>query len=236
GSTAADDRDGNDRDLDPVAVLSALLRIGYSDLVTLVVTSLLTTLLAIPLVTLGGALLALEDTLTTIVTAEGRTSAPQSERARIGYFWDSFRANLTRGVPYSVLLVLVSFTAVWYVSIAFSTGSSAFLLGSVVGLYAVVIVTVWVLRAMSLVVRADEAPRFRTAMRDGWYSLLEELSFTALQAIVAATFVLISLWLWAAIPLLLPGALVLLEIVSYEELSGDGASALVLGYRGELHE
>lgn len=222
-----------DEEVDPMGALSAFVRISYSDLVTVITTSLLTTLAALPVVTIGAGILALVDTLTTIITAEGRGEAPHTERARLRYYVASFRRNLRRGIPYSLVLVSVGLATASYVAIAFSTGSTPFLVGGVVGLYAVVLTTMWVFRAASVTVRSPEHPGFKTAMSEAWYHLLEELSYTALQAIGIATLVLATGFLRIAVPLLLAGLVGVLEVVSYEEVSGEGATTLYYGYRGE---
>ena len=221
-------------DLDPIAALSAFVRISYSDMVTVIVTSLLTALAAVPVVTLGGAILAGVDTLTTIIRAEGRGDAPNSERARLRYFYESFRANLRRGVPLGVLLVAVVVMNVVYVQTAFATGSTVFLLGSVVGLYLAVFATVWAYRIASVTVRSAEPLGLVESAREAWYHLVAELSWTSLQAIVTATLVLVLLYTRIGLVLLLPGLLAVLEVVVFEERSGYGAESLVFGYRGEL--
>lgn len=221
------------RETDPVAALSAFLRVAYSDLVTVIVTSVLTALAALPIVTLGGAILALVDTMQTVVTAEGHGAAPHTERERIRYYTESFRSNLVRGVPFGIVLVAAVGSTLAYTRIAFGTASSPFLVGAVVGLYVVVLLAVWVFRAGSLTVGESEPSGFRESMREAWYHLLAEPAYTALQAILAGVLVVSTAWTRIGLVLLLPGLLGVLEVVSVSELSGDGAADIVFGYRGE---
>jgi hypothetical protein len=220
---------------DPVAALSAFVRVSYSDLVTVVVVSVLTALAALPVVTLGGAIIAGVDTLTTVIRAEGRTEAPSTERARLVYFSESFRGNLVRGIPLGLLLVGVSVATTAYAIIALSTGSTAFLLGAVAGLYATVLAMLWVYRTASIIVREGDTPGPLESLRIAWYDLTDELAWTSLQAINAAALLLVLLWTRVGLVLLLPGLLTVLEVVAFEERSGHGARSLVRGYRGELH-
>jgi hypothetical protein len=185
-------------------------------------------------VTLGVAILASVDTPTTVIRAEGRDEAPTSERARLRYFVESFRANFRRGIPLGTVLVGVVFSTGAYIQVAFSTGSTGFLLGSVVGLYAIVCATVWAYRTASIIVRSEDSPDIVEAAREAWYNLVGELSWTSLQAIIVATLCLILLWTRIGLVLLLPGLLTVLEVVVFEERDGYGAESLVFGYRGEL--
>ncbi len=219
--------------LDPIAALSAFLRISYSDLVTVTVMSLLMTAAAIPVVTLGGAILAGVDTLTRIIRAEGRDTAPSSERARVQYFYQSFRANFRRGIPLGILLLAAIVMTGVYVQVAFTTQSTGFMLGSIVGLYVIVLVMVWVYRIASITARAETPPNTIESVREAWYHLVDNLSWTSLQAILVATLIVLLLWTRIGI-LLLPGILAVLEVVVFEERNGHGAESLVLGYRGEL--
>ena len=104
------------------------------------------------------------------------------------------------------------------------------LLGGFIGLYAIVIVTTWLLRAATLVIRADSG--FFDAMKEGAYIAFEHPSYTVLQLATAGGLLAFGIAFWIAIPLLIPGLLALLEIVSFEETAGDGALGIVSAYQG----
>ncbi|WP_117594529.1 hypothetical protein [Haloprofundus halophilus] len=223
--------------LDPIAAVSAFGRATYSDLVTVVALSVAASLASLPLVTLGAALLALVETMTDVVEGEA-AGRRVSERARLAAFRESFRRNLRRGLPLSLLAIAVVATTYAYSTIALTVRQPAFLLGALAGLYAVVIVVVVLFRAASLVARAPEEPRTElsttTALRDAAYHLLETPSFSVLQSCFAALLLGLCVSLGIAVVLLLPGWLALLEVVAFEETTGEGAERIVLAYRGEL--
>jgi len=221
---------------DAIAALSAFARIGYSDLLTVIVVSVLTGLAAVPVVTLGGAILAGVDTLTTVIRGEDRRSGPTTERERLRYFFGSFRTNLLRGLPLGLLLTAVVVGTSASLQVAFRGGSTAFLLGLIVGLYAVVLTTIWVYRAASIVVRATDPPGGIGSLRAAWQDMTSDLSWTGLQAVYAATLWLVLAWTQFGMLVLLAGLLAVLEVVVYEERNGYGATTLVRAYRGELRD
>ncbi|WP_224448708.1 hypothetical protein [Haloprofundus salilacus] len=160
-----------------------------------------------------------------------------SERARLAAFRESFRANLRRGLPFSLLALAVVATTYAYSTIALAVRRPTFLLGALAGLYAVVIVVVILFRAASLIARAPEetdGPSATTALRDAAYHLLETPSFSVLQCCFAALLLGLCIAVGIAVVLLLPGLLALLEVVSFDETTGEGAERIVLAYRGEL--
>ncbi|KTG09062.1 hypothetical protein AUR64_14770 [Haloprofundus marisrubri] len=229
--------------LDPIAAISAFGRATYSDLVTVVVLSVAASVASVPLVTLGAALLALVETMTDVV--EGETTGQMvSERGRFAAFRKSFRRNLRRGLPLSLLAIGVVVTTYVYSTIALTIREPVFLLGALAGLYAVVVVVVVLFRAASLVARAPEPAggdsdassglSATAALRDASYHLLETPSFSVLQCCFAALLLGLCVALGIAVVMLLPGWLALLEVVAFEETTGEGAERIVLAYRGEL--
>ncbi|WP_143085753.1 hypothetical protein [Halogranum rubrum] len=221
--------------VDPLATLAAFGRVAYSELVTIVILSVLFTLVSLPVVTVGSALLALVRVLTDSVTGEV-TGNPISERARAAAFLTATRQNVKRGLPLSGLLVVVGVVTTIYLSAASATRDAAFLLGSLAGLYALIIAVVWTLRAATLVVRAPEEQKPSTwgALRNAAYHLIETPSFTVLHLVCAAVVCLLCVAVQIGVVLLLPGLLALLEVTTFEETTGEGALRLVRAYRGEL--
>jgi uncharacterized membrane protein YesL len=219
-------------EIDLTGSIAAFGRIAYSDLLTLAIVSVLATLASLPLATIGAALLALVETVTVVVTGEGR-GGPTKERQRIRFFVESFRANLRRGLPYSLVLLGTVLTAGYYV-LGASGGSGLFLVGALLGLYAVVIVLAWLLRTASVTIRSTTDVSFVDAAREGAYLGLEYPWYTALQLITVGTILLFAFPFPPAYVLLVPGLLALLEVVAFEETAGRGAMSLVRAYRGEL--
>lgn len=213
--------------IDLKASIAAFARVAYSDLVTIVTMSLLTVLFSLPLVTVGAALLALVETLTaTVVDPDG----PPHERDRIRLYVRSVRENLRPGLPFSALFLATFVTTLGYLLLASAWEDGLLLLGGFIGLYAIVIVTTWLLRAATLVIRADSG--FFDAMKEGAYIAFEHPSYTVLQLATAGGLLAFGIAFWIAIPLLIPGLLALLEIVSFEETAGDGALGIVSAYQG----
>jgi hypothetical protein len=219
-------------EIDLTGSVAAFGRIAYSDLLTLAIVSVLATLASLPLVTVGAAILALVETVTAVATGEGR-GGPTKERQRVRLFVESFRANLRRGLPYSVALLGTVLTAGYYV-LGASGGSGLFLIGALLGLYAVVIVLAWLLRAASVTVRSTTDVSFVDAVHEGGYLGLEYPWYTALQLVTVGMILLFAFPFPPAYVLVVPGLLALLEVVAFEETAGRGAMSLVRAYRGEL--
>lgn len=218
--------------LNPAGALAAFGRAAYSDLPSVVLLSVAFWLAALPVVTLGPALLALVAAQTAGVA--GRTAGRKvTERDRLRRFREVFVSEFRRGLPLGGLLLAVSVTTLWYGYLAVATRSGPLLIGTFVGVYAVVVTTVVVFRAATLLVR-EGAPTAGQALWDAGRHILASPSFAVLQASFAALLVVLCVGLGIAVLVLLPGLLAVLEVVSYEETAGDGAMRVVRAYRGEL--
>ena len=224
---------GNGPELNLMDTVAAVGRIGYSDLLTIAWASVLFTICSIPLVTVGGAIIALVRTMTVVVTGENR-GGPTTERERIRIFLDTFRANVRRGLPYSAALVLTAGTTIYYVIAATQYGSGVLMIGGLIGLYAIVIVLAWSFRAASVTVRSAEEPGFAAAAREGAYLALEYPSYTVLHLVTLGGLLLVATVFPIAYAIVVPGLIALIEVVSFEETGGQGAMSLVRAYRGEL--
>lgn len=221
--------------LNPMAALAAFGRAAYSDLVSIVILSVLASLAVIPLITIGAAIVALVETLTETIAGE-LAGEGVSERQRALRFVRAVRANLWRGLPLSALIVAVIGSTGVYLLIATAVGSTGFLLGAAVGLYAVFCTIALSLRTASLLVRMPEeqTQSMFATVRDAAYHLLETPSFTVLAIVFMVVLVALSVTLRIAVVILLPGLLALLEVIVFEEMSGVGARRVVRAYRGEL--
>ena len=214
----------------PGTVVTTVGRVVYTDLLTVVVTSLLFVVVSLPVVSLGAALLALVETWTVVVTRRD-SGAPPSERGRARLFIAAFRRHLVAGLPYSfVLSTVVGLTALYY-AVGIMRGSSPFLLATLVGLYAVVIATVWSLRAASFRVRADPPLGVRRAVGRTGRTFVDHPYFSVLVAAAIGGVLLVATAVRVVIALVLPGALAIIEIVAFEEIAGDGAAAVRSTYR-----
>lgn len=214
----------------PGTVLRAAARAVYGDLVTVVTTSIAFVIAALPVLTLGAALLALVETWTTVIT-ERDTGAPVTERGRLALFARSFRANLRAGLPYSVVLLAVSGLTTVYALAGVATQSGVLVVAAVVGIYFVVFATLWCLRAASLQVRSDPRPPTKVAFEQAGLMLIDRPYFAVLVATLVAVVGVVGAVLRIAVPLLVPGVLAVLEVVSFEEVAGEGAAAVRTTYR-----
>lgn len=222
--------------LDPVGTMSAFGRAAYSDLVTVVLVSVLTALAAIPIVTFGPALVGAVAAMTTAVSAE-LDGTRRTERDRLDAYRRAARTNVFAAIPYGLIVLGAILATLWYLNAAYASGRADLLVAAAVGVYVVVGGLVWVLRASSLLVRAPpgEAPSSIDALRIAAHHLLETPSFSALQGVVAGFLGVLCVGLGVPVILLLPGLLALLEVVCYEERSGAGAVTVVKAYQGTLH-
>lgn len=218
--------------LDPAGVLAAFGRATYSDLTSVVALSLLFTLAVLPVITLGPAVIALVGATHEGVT--GRTAGGQTtERERVRIFLRTVRAEFRRGLWLSVLPIAVAIMTLWYASTAIESQSGPLLLGAIIGVYALVAAITVTFRAATLVTR-EGAPSAHRALWDAARHLLATPSFAALHVLFVGLVIVICTGLGIAVPLLLPGLLAVLEVVTYEETAGGGAIRVVKAYQGEL--
>jgi len=217
-------------EVSPGTVARAVARVVYGDLVTVVVTSLLFTLAALPVVTLGAALLALVETWTTVVTRRD-TGAPPSERGRAELFLGAVVRNIRAGLPYTLVLSFVGGLTGFYYVVGTARGSGLFLLAALVGLYGVVVVLAWSLRAASVRARSERPLGFRGAVTVAGETFLDRPSFAVLVAVALAGVLVVGAVVRVVVPLVVPAVLAVIEVVAFEELGGDGAAAVRATYR-----
>jgi len=218
--------------LDPAGALAAFGRAAYSDLTSVVALSLVFSVAVIPVVTLGPAIIAV-----VAATHEGvtkRTAGGQTtERERISIFIQTFRSEFRRGLLMTVLPIAVAVVTVWYAGTAIAGQSGPLLIGSILGVYAFIATIAVTFRAATLLTR-EGAPTTRQALWDAARHLLTEPAFSALHVLFVGLVIILCAGLGIAVPLLLPGLLAVLEVVSYEETAGGGAIRVVKAYQGEL--
>ncbi|QGA84390.1 hypothetical protein [Halomicrobium sp. LC1Hm] len=209
----------------PTTTVTTTVRVLYAEVVTVVVTSLLAALASLPLLTVGPAVLAAVEVLTTVVTRRD-TGAPPSERERARLFVRSLRRNLRTGLPFSLLILAVSGVTAFYYVVGTSQERGDLLLLSLVGAYGVVGVLALTLRVGSYRARTSPVPAAVDALRMAGGSLTASLSYTVLWLVALATL----LFLASVVPLLAPvlvfGVAGVGEVVSFEAVAGDGAAAV----------
>jgi len=219
-------------EVQPGVVATTVGRVLYTDLLTVVVTSLLFAVASLPVVTLGAAVLALVETWTTVLTRRN-SGAPPTEWGRARLFVAAFRRHLLTGLPYSLLLVAVaSLTALYYL-VGVARGSALFLLAALAGLYVVVVAVMWVLRAASFRARADPSLGVRRSVGRAGETFVDHPSFAVLLAASVGVVLLAASAARITVVVLLPGVLAAVEVVAFEEVAGDGAAAIRSAYRRE---
>lgn len=218
--------------LDPLATVAAFSRAAYSDLVTVVVVSLLFWIGSLPIVTLGASLVAATETMRAVVDAQldGRGFG---ERSRVAHFRAAYRANLRRGVLVSLVLVGIAAVTTWYAVVGTVQQRGVFLVAALVGLYGFTVVTLLSFHAADLRV-AGGGLSLRDAFSVALQRAVAHPSFTVLETMFAVLVTVICVALGLTVVLVLPGFLALLTVVAGEETDGAGASTIVRAYRGEL--
>ncbi|POG54255.1 hypothetical protein [Haloferax marisrubri] len=217
--------------LDPLATVSAFGRAAYSDLVTVIVVSLLFWIGSLPILTLGASLAAATETMRAVVDArlDGRGF---NERSRIAQFSTSYRGNLQRGIPVSLALVGVAGVTMWYAIVGTAQQRGVFLVAALIGFYGFTIVTLLSFHAADF--RTVEA---RLSLRDAFsvasQRALAYPSFTVLESTFAVLITILCVALGLTVVLVLPGLIALLTVVAGEETEGASAAAVVKAYRGE---
>lgn len=223
-----------DRTVDLGAVIRAFIRAVYTEAVTVLTTSLLFILCSLPLITAGAAVIALVEVWTEVVLTEvhGRQI---HERERVSLFLRTWRKNLWAGIPYSVVLFFSLAGLVIYRRLSVVTGDILFLLWTLIGLYVVMIVTVWVLRAASIRVRSEATalPGFIETIERAGYSLLERPSFTVLTIASAGSICFLGILSPPVFIVLGPGVLAAGEVVGFEELFGERAETIRAAYAAQ---
>lgn len=218
---------------DPVVTLSGFLRVTYSELVTVVLVSLLTTVTAVSVVGLGGGIIAAVTTLRRVVDAR-RNGVRLTERERFQLYKTTFTETAVRGAPLGLVIWVAVASFTWYVLAAGESGSPWVLLAAAAGVYVLTAVVIVTLRTATLV-SLDSSVSLLTAGRDSIYHLFTTPSFTVLHATTVVAVSALCLALVIAVPILLFGLLALLEVLVYTELNGGGARSVVLAYqRGDV--
>jgi hypothetical protein len=212
-------------------VARAVGRVCYSEALTVGWSSVLFVLSALPLITIGGSLLALVETWITVVSTESE-GRDISERDRLNVFLNTWRENLLAGVPYSFVLLLVVCGSLVYYVLGSVGESGLFLLWTLVSLYFVVVVLGWEMRAASIRMRspAHDRPRFREAMERAAYSFLDHVGYGVLHFAWFAGVLLLLRLLPPAFVMLGPALLAVSETVGFEELFGDGSETIRAAY------
>lgn len=218
----------------PTRAVSTFLRVSLSEIVSVVVLSLLYTLAALSILPIGAGLLSLIDTFYNSVTFTGTGGGvPPRTSDRATHFVSSIWEYLRAGIPYTLFLILAVVGLFVYFEMAVFGGSTSSLAIGIAGIYATVLVLVLLFRAANIVVHAseDDRPGFVSAISQSWSSIMGNLAYSSMHIVVAATIVLLCRVFPVAIVVFLPGLLAMLEILMYEELDGIGAKTILYAYR-----
>ncbi|QRV17404.1 DUF624 domain-containing protein (plasmid) [Haloterrigena salifodinae] len=213
----------SDDDLELADSIATFVRVAYDELATVVVTSVLFVLTSLPIITVGAAIIALVETLTAVVAGD----SPRREVDRARQFVRSYRCNLRAGIPFSGVLIGVVASTYLYLILAIGQGSE-FILGGLVGLYAIVVVVTLLFRAASILARLpeNERPNAVEALREAVRVSLFRLSYTILHLATVGVLLVAGGSVWISLVILVPGLLAILEVIAFEDMAGDGAGAV----------
>ena len=200
-------------------------RVLYTEILTVTVVSLLATSVSLPLVTVGPAILASVEVLTTVVTRRD-TGAPPSERARARLFVHAFKRNSRAGLPFSLLLVSVGGVTAFYYVTGEARQQGELLLLALIGMYVLLCVLALAYRVGSFRARTSPPPSTFDSFRLAGSSFTSYLSYTVLWLVSVAGLLAAATISTILFPLTLFGVLVIGEVVSFEEVAGEGAGTL----------
>lgn len=209
----------------PVATATTAVRVLYAEILTVVITSLLTALVSLPLVTVGPALFGAVEVLTTVVTRRD-TGAPPSERGRARLFARSVRRNLRSGLPFSFLLLLVGGVTAFYSVVGVARNDGGVLLLALLGAYGFVGALALTLRVGSFRARTSPPPSTIRAVNQAVRSFHRHVSYTVLWLVALGGLLFLSSLALVSIPTLLPGVVAAFEVVAFEAVAGEGASVV----------
>lgn len=197
----------------------------YYEMVSVIALSALFWLVSIPVLTLGGSLLALFETVSAIYSGSG----PRQEVPRIRYFLRAARRNIKRGLPLTAGLLFVPFNTYWYFQIGLSSQhDQMYLLGGIAGLYLFLIVVVFVLRTANVATRTGS--ELREAVELAARSFARRPYFAIFHTSAAVLAMLGGLFFLIALLFVVPASLALFEIVSYEEMTGGNPGVALKRY------
>ena len=202
----------------------ALVKLGYYEMTSIVALSVLFWLVSLPLLSVGGAILALFDVLSSVYTGTG----PTGERDRMSSYLQSVRRNVIRGLPLSGVILFVVFNTYWYFAIGLWGRATQFLLGGIFSVYVILIGIVSMLRLVNIERQTEVAPR--QAIRLTATSWRQHTHFMILQSSVVGVIMGISVVFPAAVLCILPAGLTLFEVAAYEELTGTDPGTMLARY------
>lgn len=209
----------------PTTTVLTWVRVLYAEFLTVTIVSLLATIASLPLVTVGPAVLASVEVLTTVVTRRD-TGAPSSERARARLFVRAFKKNLRTGLLFSLLLVAVGGVTVFYYVVGGARQQGGLLLLALVGMYAVVCVLALAYRVGSFRARTSPPPSIFDALKMAANSFTSYLSYTVLWLVSVAGLLAMATVSTILVPLTVFGVLVIGEVITFEEVAGEGAGTV----------
>ncbi|GAB3035549.1 hypothetical protein [Natronobiforma cellulositropha] len=205
--------------------LTATVKVGYREIVSIILLSGAFWLAVLPIFTSGAAVLSLAASMRSIYDG----TAPSGERARLRAFAGGVRSSVVRGLPITAILVVTVGNTVAYTLLGIAGQVPEFLLAGLAGLYLCLLVTVFVSRVAHL--EADAGDGLLAATRAtlrSWrahpHVAVVHLTIVALCGVVSFAFPVFLLFL-------LPGGAMLLEITSHTELRGENPTQVLSRYR-----
>ncbi|MFC6907230.1 hypothetical protein [Halalkalicoccus tibetensis] len=182
----------------------------YDDLVTIITISVLFFILSIPVFTIGSSMIAAHKVINDV--HDGRRI---SEMGRMKVMIRTFSQNLLRGLPISILLLLLFFMELMYIQITLVTGSSTFLVLSVVGLYIIILTLPALIRSSNIMSQSGSSTFIGSVLHSLLTITSDKKGYVKHVGKMSLIVAICSL-----IPILgvilLPGILSVMEVKSYE--------------------
>lgn len=191
------------------AVVTAT-KFSYYELVSIVLLSVAFWIASAFVVTIGGALIALFETIGSIPETN------ESARDRLRSFARSVRDNFIVGLPLSALFLSTGVVTLLYFWIGLQHQEPSFVLGGLLGVYALLAALFLSLRIAHLM--AVESSSFSTAAVAGVTTAGRNYSFTTVHVCFLVVLLVVVVPLPLALFLLLPGYFAVLEALMHEEI------------------
>ncbi len=200
------------------------LKLLYYEMASLILLSIAFWVVSAPVVTFGAAVLAMFDIVRGIYDGD----EPRGERRRLRRFFSSVKVHLADGLILSLLITFVVINTAWYFSIALSGANIRFIVGGLLGLYALFLLAVFICRTVNFhVVRNVD---WWTSLRSAASTWAAQPTLTVLQVTIVTIAVLVTVLIPLALVLIIPAAITLFEFVYYDELAGNNPQVVLTRY------
>lgn len=199
--------------------LVASAKFTYRQMVLLVLLSVTFWIVSVLVVTVGGAMIALFETVRRV---------PEENRSELSFlktYVREVRRNFRTGLPLSVIAVGVPLATFMHLNIGITQQSGYYLPAGLLGIYITLVTLLLTLRTAN-VLSTDDTTSLKTAFTRAFDVSSDHPHFSVLHACVFVGLFVFSIVIPAFILFLFPGFVVVLEILLYEEATDSAESPI----------